>query len=70
MVIKKGVIKGFSDIDYRATVQLSGSLAVWLYSVPVARNIAAAEMLSGRKCGVIFFDEDNKDDAVVVAVYA
>ena len=70
MVIKKGVIKGFSTTDYRATLQLSGSLAVWLYSVPVARNIAAAEMLSGRKCAVIFFDEDNKDDAVVAAVYA
>ena len=56
MVIKKGVVKGFNATDYRATVQLSGSLAVWLYNVPVARNIAAAEIQSGRKCAVIFFD--------------
>jgi len=26
-------------------------------------------MVDGRTCGVIFFDEVNRDDAVVVAVY-
>jgi len=69
MTVKRGVLKGFNATDYTATLQLSGSLAVWLYKVPVARNIPSAEMVDGRTCGVIFFDEVNRDDAVVVAVY-
>ena len=68
-MVKKGVVKGFNGTDYTSTVQLAGSLSVWLYKVPVARNIPSAEMVSGRSCGIIFFDEANRDDAVVVAVY-
>lgn len=69
MSIKKGVVKGFNATAYTATVQLAGSLSVWLKDVPVARNIAAAEMVAGRSCALIFFDEANRDDAVVTAVY-
>jgi len=36
----------------------------------VARNLPASEMVSGRKVAVIFFDEHNSKEAVVVAVYA
>ena len=42
---------------------------VYLEDVAVARNIAPAEMVSGRKVAVIFFDEHNVKEAVVVAVY-
>ena len=38
MTVKKGVVKGFNVTDYTATVQLVGSLSVWLYKVHVARN--------------------------------
>ena len=38
--------------------------------VAVARNIPAAEMALGRKLAVIFFDEHNAKDAVVVGVYS
>ena len=69
MTVRKGVVKGFNATDYTATVQLAGSLSVWLYKVPVARNIPSAEMVDGRSCSVIFFDESNRDDAVAVAVY-
>ena len=37
--------------------------------VAVARNIPAVEMALGRKVAVIFFDEHNAKEAVVVAVY-
>jgi hypothetical protein len=50
-------------------VRLAGSLAVWLSGVPVARNIAASEVQAGRSCAVIFFDDANPQDAVIVAVY-
>ena len=69
MTVKRGVVKGFNATDYTATVQLAGSLSVWLYKVPVARNIPSAEMVNERSCGVIFFDEANRDDAVVMTVY-
>ena len=52
------------------TIQLSGSYKVYLQGVAVARNIPAAEMALGRKLAVIFFDEHNAKDAVVVAVYS
>jgi len=38
--------------------------------VAVARNIPAAEMALGRKLAVIFFDEHNAKDALVVGVYS
>jgi hypothetical protein len=45
-----------------------GSLATWLENVLIARNIASAEMVSGRSCAVVFFDAANSGDAVVAAV--
>jgi len=67
--IKRGVVKGFDSGTYKAAVQIAGSLAVWLEDVPVARNIAGAEVVVGRRCAVLFFDMANPDDAVVIAVY-
>jgi hypothetical protein len=69
MSIRKGIVKAFDSGSYTATVQVVGSLAVWLEGVPVARNISAGEMVAGRGCAVIFFDQANPQDAVVAAVY-
>ncbi|MBI4289768.1 MAG: hypothetical protein HY671_15235 [Chloroflexi bacterium] len=69
MNVKRGIVKGFDAAAYKATVQIGGSLSVWLGDVPVARNIPAAEMVTGRRCAVLFFDETNPQDAVVVGVY-
>ena len=69
MTVKRGVVKAFDSGAYTATVQVAGSLAVWLTNVPVARNIAAAEMVAGRSCAVLFFDEPNPKDSVLIAVY-
>ena len=70
MRLKKAILKSFNSGDYTATIQLSGSYKVYLQGVAVARNIPAAEMALGRKVAVIFFDEHNARDAVVVAVYS
>jgi hypothetical protein len=69
MTIHSGVVKAFDSGAYTATVQLTGSLAVWLSDLPVARNIPSAEMVAGRRCAVIFFDASNPQDAVVAAVF-
>jgi hypothetical protein len=49
---------------------VAGSLSVWLDEVPVARNIPSSEMVAGRSCALIFFDEANPGDGVLVAVYS
>jgi len=69
MRLRKGVLKSFNSGAYTATVQLASSYKVYLEDVAVARNLPAAEMTSGRKVAVVFFDEHNVKEAVVVAVY-
>ena len=69
MEMKRGVIKAFDSGTYKATVQVAGSLSVWLAEVAVARNITSGEMVVGRNCAITFFDETNPKDAVLIAVY-
>ena len=69
MTIRKAILKSFNSANYTATVQLAGSLKVYLEDIAVARNLPAAEMIAGRKVAVVFFDEHNPKEAVVVAVY-
>ncbi len=69
MKLKKGLLKSFNAGNYTATVQLSGSYKVYLEDIAAARSLPSAEMLEGRKVAVVFFDEYNPKEAVVVAVY-
>ena len=69
MRLKKAVLKSFNSGNYKATVQLAHSYKVYLEDVAVARNLPSAEMTAGRKVAVIFFDEHNPKEAVVIAVY-
>ncbi len=69
MRMKKGVLKSFNSSNYTATVQLASSYKVYLEGITVARNLPTAEMTAGRKVAVIFFDEHNPKEAVVIAVY-
>jgi len=69
MRLKKGVLRSFNSGNYTATVQLAGSYKVYLEDITVARNLPLAEMIVGRKVAVIFFDEYNPKEAVVVTVY-
>lgn len=68
--VRRGTLRAFDSGTYRATVQLDGSLAVWIESVPVARNLPSAELVAGRSVAVLFWDASNPGDAVVVAVWA
>jgi hypothetical protein len=65
-----GVLKAWDAVGWRATVQLAGSLTLWLKDVPVSRAIPSAEMVIGRRLAVTLFDATNPADAVVVAVWA
>ena len=39
MSLRKGILKGFNSGNYTATVQLTGSLKVYLEGIAVARDI-------------------------------
>ena len=69
MNLRKAILRSFNSGDYKATVQLAGSYKTYLEGIAVARNLPASEMALGRKVAVIFFDEHNPREAVVVAVY-
>ena len=69
MSLRKAILKSFNSGNYTATIQLSGSYKAYLEGVAVARDIPAAEMALGRKLAVVFFDEHNAREAVVVAIY-
>lgn len=68
-MVKKGLLKSFDSGTYTATVQIAGSLSVWLDNVPVSRGIPTGEMVTGRNVAVIFLDPGNPSDAVLVAVW-
>ena len=53
------------------SIQLTGSLATYLTAIAVARNIAGAEMVAGRRCVVAFFgDGTDPMNAAVISVWA
>lgn len=69
MRLKKAELKSFNSGSYTATVRLAGGYKVFLEEVAVARNVPTAEMIAGRNLVVLFFEEHNARDAVVLAVY-
>jgi hypothetical protein len=70
MITKKAILRSFDAGNYNATIEIVGSHKTFLESVAVARNLPESEMVTGRKLAVLFFDEHNVKDAVVIAVYA
>jgi hypothetical protein len=67
--VKQAVLKSFDPITYTAAVRISGSYKSYLENIAVARNLPAAELVPGRGLAVVFFDEFNPAEAVVIAVY-
>ena len=67
-VLKRAIIKSYTLASHKASVQIAGSLAVWLDAIPVATDIPAADVVADRECAVLFFTDDNPDDAVIITV--
>jgi hypothetical protein len=69
MEIRRGILRAFDAGTYTASIEIAGSISVWLTGVAVARNIASGDLVTGRKVAVLFFDPSNPDDAVLFAVW-
>ena len=67
-MIRKGILKAWASP--LSSVQIIGSLSVYLDSIPTSRAIPTAEMVVGRNVAVLFLDPSNFSDAVVIAVWA
>ncbi|GCE51074.1 hypothetical protein EI42_04943 [Thermosporothrix hazakensis] len=66
-IIKRGLLLGFNASSYTAMVSmLDGNV---IRDIPVATHMDPSSLLSGAACAVLFFDENNHTDAVVLAVY-
>jgi len=63
-----GTLKSFDSANYRAEVQLAGSMAAYLDNIPVARNIASDQMTVGRHV-ILAIPGGNPKDACVIAVW-
>jgi hypothetical protein len=69
MTIRKAELRSFNSSNYTAVVRLASSYKVYLEDISVARNLPSVEMVTGRRVAVVFFDEHNPKEAVVVAVW-
>lgn len=67
--IRRATVKSYDAGSHKASVQIAGSLGVWLDGVPVATDVPAADVVAGRSCSVLFLDEHNPADAVVLEVH-
>ena len=68
-VIKHGILQTFSSANYTASVLLLEATSAFLTGVPVANAVDGTSALPGALCAVLFFDEHNPRDAVVLAVF-
>lgn len=69
MKFRKAELRNFNSGNYTATVRVASSYKVYLEDIAVARNLPSSEMITGRKVAVLFFDEYNPKESVIVAVY-
>ncbi len=69
-VMKRGIIQAFDQTNWTATVQILPSQGNYLTGVQVAKHLLAAEIATGDQCAVLFFNELNPADALVIAVYS
>jgi len=68
-VIRRGILQSFNATSYTASVLIIEATNYVLSSVPIATSIDGTSAIVGATCAVLFFDESNYTDAVVIAVY-
>lgn len=67
--IKRGILTAFNPSTYTANVLIMEATSAYLQGVPVACHLDGTSAQVNALCAVLFFDEQNYTDAVVLAVY-
>jgi len=68
-LLRAGVIVSFERDTYLADVELVGYVSSYLTDLPVAFHLRPDLVSEGAACVVLFFDELDPTDGVVLAVY-
>lgn len=68
-VIRRGILQSFDSFSYTASVLIIEATNYVLSGVPIATSVDGTSAIAGAACAVLFFDESNHSDAVVIAVY-
>src|SRR5947209_19070094 len=68
-VIKRGILQSFDSSTYTASVLILEATSAFLTGVPCSTHLDGTSAQAGAYCAVLFFDEQNLADAVVLAVY-
>jgi hypothetical protein len=69
-MIKKGILKSFDSSTHKATVQILGSLNVWLSDVPTSHSLRSDDMVTGRYVAVLTPDPAKPGDSIVISLWA
>ncbi|TET16398.1 MAG: hypothetical protein E3J81_03175 [Dehalococcoidia bacterium] len=69
VMIRKGILKAFDSDTYKASVQVIGSLSVWLDNVTVSAALNRADMVAGRSVVLLSLDPSNPDDCILVGLW-
>jgi hypothetical protein len=70
MIIKRGILQSFDPTTYTASVLLFEATSYALAGIPVANHLDSTSAVPNALCAVLFFDEHNPQDAVVLATFA
>ncbi len=68
-MIRKGILKAFDSDTYKASVQVIGSLSVWLDNITVSAALNRADMVAGRSVVLLSLDPSNPDDCILVGLW-
>ncbi len=69
MIIKRGILQSFDPATYTASVLLLEATSSVLTDLPVANASDGTSAQAGALCAILFFDEHNPQDAVVLAMF-
>ncbi len=68
-IIKRGLLQSFDASTYTASVLILEATSFSVSGIPVSTSVLASTAIAGAFCAVLFFDETNSNDAVVLACY-
>jgi hypothetical protein len=68
-IIKRGILISFNPAAYTANILILEATSAFLQGIPVACHMDGTSAQVNSLCAVLFFDEQNYTDAVVLAVY-
>lgn len=68
-MIRKGILKAFDSDTYKASIQVIGSLSVWLDNITVSAALNRADMVAGRSVVLLSLDPSNPDDCILVGLW-